>query len=97
MFFESVAMLSTREARVILASRIFLWESQFMSRLLTAALIFGGCLLTIGCDTSAGTGNVGPQMSLTGSNFDTKNTENVKIMQGNAKLPGKGDQPPPSK
>jgi len=47
-----------------------------MIRLLASAAVLGGCLLTIGCDTSAGTGAVGPQFTVTGDK--PMGSENVK-------------------
>jgi hypothetical protein len=36
-----------------------------MTRLLACAVMFGGCLAMVGCDTGAGTGSVPPLVSAT--------------------------------
>jgi len=50
-----------------------------MKRLLVCAVIVGGCLTAVGCDTGAATGNVPPQVSVTHQNTAPEDKEKAKV------------------
>ena len=64
-----------------------------MSRILIGAAVFGGCLLGTGCDTSPGSGNVGPAISVT-KNFTAKeDTEKAKPKVAKPNIQGQTEPP----
>jgi len=63
-----------------------------MARLLACAVVFGGCLVMVGCDTGAGTGSVPPLVSATRNR--TNPEENKREVGSSGVVPGGGKGQP---
>jgi hypothetical protein len=65
-----------------------------MTRILAGAAVIGGCLLATGCDTSPGSGSVGPQVSVP-KNFTSKeDSQKAQSKTVQPKIQGGDSQPP---
>jgi len=64
-----------------------------MKRILVAGVMLGGCLMAVGCDTSAGTGSIGPSVTAT-HNYTDHDTSNAKKKEAKVQIQGPGAEPP---